>query len=100
MELNKSIAPVRSEIFKLFYSNPTVVKAQIEDILKNMDATSSAGEGEDDSSSGGSSDRVKMTVDARLGSLIVLGASDDLNFIEKLIENDKTTFRKKRGKKA
>jgi type IV pilus assembly protein PilQ len=85
MELNKSIAPVRSEIFKLFYSNPTVVKAQIEDILKNMDATSSAGEGEDDSSSGGTSDRVKMTVDARLGSLIVLGASDDLNFIEKLI---------------
>ncbi len=85
MDLNKSIAPVRSEIFKLFYSNPTVVKAQIEDILKNMDSTASAGEGEEGDSTGGSADRVKMTVDARLGSLIVLGAADDLNFIEKLI---------------
>ena len=85
MDLNKAIAPVRSEIFKLFYSNPTVVKAQIEDILKNMDSTASAGEGDDGESSGGTADRVKMTVDARLGALIVLGAADDLNFIEKLI---------------
>ena len=85
MDLNKSIAPVRSEIFKLFYSNPTVVKAQIEDILKNMDSTASAGEGDEGESSGGTADRVKMTVDARLGSLIVLGRAEDLNFIEKLI---------------
>ncbi len=85
MDLNKSIAPVRSEIFKLFYSNPTVVKAQIEDILKNMDSTASAGEGDEGESSGGTADRVKMTVDARLGSLIVLGGAEDLNFIEKLI---------------
>lgn len=85
MDLNKAIAPVRSEIFKLFYSNPTVVKAQIEDILKNMDSTASAGEGEEGESSGGSADRVKMTVDSRLGSLIVLGGAEDLNFIEKLI---------------
>jgi type IV pilus assembly protein PilQ len=85
MELNKSIAPVRSEIFKLYYSNPTVVKAQIEDILKNMDSAASAGEASDEESSGGSADRVKMTVDARLGSLVVLGASEDLAFIEKLI---------------
>ena len=85
MELNKSIAPVRSEIFKLYYSNPTVVKAQIEDILKNMDSAASAGEASDEESSGGSADRVKMTVDSRLGSLVVLGASEDLAFIEKLI---------------
>jgi type IV pilus assembly protein PilQ len=85
MELNKSIAPVRSEIFKLFYSNPTVVKAQIEDVLKNMDSAASAGEDSEDDSTGGSADRVKMTVDVRLGSLVVLGASEDLAFIEKLI---------------
>jgi hypothetical protein len=49
------------------------VKAQIEDILKNMDSAASAGEASDEESSGGSADRVKMTVDARLGSLVVLG---------------------------
>ena len=86
MELTKSIEPVRSEIFKLFYSDPTTVKSQIEDVLSNMDATASAGEGGTAvSGSSGASDRVKITVDARLRALIVLGGKDDLDFIEKLV---------------
>jgi type IV pilus assembly protein PilQ len=84
MELSKSIEPVRSEIFKLYYSSPAQVKGQIEEILANMDATVSAGEGSGEASTG-SSDRVKMTVDNRLRALIVLGGAEDLNFIEKLI---------------
>ena len=84
MELSKSIEPVRSEIFKLYYAEPSQVKSQIMEVLANMDATISAGEG-GESGGQGSSDRVKMTIDARLKSLIVLGSADDLNFIEKLI---------------
>jgi len=84
MELSKSIEPVRSEIFKLYYAEPAKVKSQIMEVLANMDATVSAGEG-GESGGQGSSDRVKMTIDDRLKSLIVLGSSDDLNFIEKLI---------------
>ena len=84
MELSKSIEPVRSEIFKLYYSSPSAVKGQISEVLANMDATMAAGEG--GATSGmGSGDRVKMTVDERLRALIVLGSAEDLNFIEKLI---------------
>ena len=83
MELSKSIEPVRSEIFKLYYSNPTQVKSQIKEVLENMDATATSGEGA--AATGGSSDRVKMTIDDRLRALIVLGNAEDLNFIEKLI---------------
>jgi type IV pilus assembly protein PilQ len=84
MELSKSIQPVRSEIFKLFYSEPSTVKTQIEDVLSNMDATASAGEDSAGGSSG-ASDRVKITVDERLRALIVLGVREDLDFIEKLV---------------
>ena len=84
MELSKSIEPVRSEIFKLYYAEPAKVKSQIMEVLANMDATVSAGEG-GESGGQGSSDRVKMTIDDRLKSLIVLGSAEDLNFIEKLI---------------
>jgi len=84
MELSKSIEPVRSEIFKLYYSEPATVKSQIEDVLSNMDATAAAGEGSAVSSSG-ASDRVKITVDTRLRALIVLGGKEDLDFIEKLV---------------
>ena len=85
MELSKSIEPVRSEIFKLYYANPTQVKSQIMEVLANMDATVSAGEGAGAGTGQGSSERVKMTIDERLKSLIVLGSAEDLNFIEKLI---------------
>ena len=86
MELSKSIEPVRSEIFKLYYSEPATVKSQIEDVLSNMDATAAAGEGSAVSSSGAILiDRVKITVDTRLRALIVLGGKDDLDFIEKLV---------------
>ncbi len=85
MELSKSIEPVRSEIFKLYYSEPATVKTQIEDVLSNMDATAAAGEGAAASSSG-ASDRVKITVDTRLRALIVLGGKADLDFIEKLVD--------------
>jgi len=87
IEFSKSIAPVRSEIFKLFYSEPEKVKSQIEEILQNMDQTVSVSEGEESSEdSYGASQRVKMTVDSRLRALIVLGSLDDLDFIEKLID--------------
>ncbi len=88
MELSKAIAPIRSEIFRLFYTTPSVVKSQIEDILKNIDATSSAGEDggtDSDGGSAGTSERVKITVDSRLGALVVLGSKDDLDFVEKLV---------------
>ena len=87
IEFSKSIAPVRSEIFKLFYSEPTKVKSQIEEILQNIDATVAVSEGEESSESDtGTSQRVKMTIDNRLRALIVLGSLEDLNFIEKLID--------------
>ena len=87
IELSKSIAPVRSEIFKLFYSEPSKVKSQIEEVLKNIDASSSISEGETSSAENatGASQRVKITVDERLRALIVLGTLEDLDFIEKLI---------------
>ena len=84
MELNKSIEPVRSEIFKLYYSDPVVVKSQIVEILTNMDSAAAAGEGLSEAISS-TTDRVKITVDNRLRALIVLGGTEDLNFIEKLI---------------
>ena len=87
IEFSKSIAPVRSEIFKLFYSEPSKVKSQIEEILQNIDATVSVSEGEESSENNtGTSQRVKMTIDERLRALIVLGSLEDLNFIEKLID--------------
>ena len=89
IEFSKSIAPVRSEIIKLFYSDPEKVKSQIEEILQNMDATVSITEGEGAESneeSFGASQRVKITTDPRLRALIVLGTLEDLNFIEKLID--------------
>ena len=85
MELTKSIAPVRSEIFRLYYSSPETVKSQVNEILKNIDASAAAGEEGAGAGSGGASSRVKITVDARLRALIVLGTMEDLNFIEKLI---------------
>ena len=85
MELSQSIEPVRSEIFKLYYSDPGTVKSQIEEILRNMDATEAAGEGLDPSSTVSTSGRVKITVDNRLRALIVLGGKNDLDFIERLV---------------
>ena len=87
IEFSKSMAPVRSEIFKLFYSEPSKVKSQIEEILQNLDATVAVTEGEESSeTTTGSSQRVKMTIDERLRALIVLGSLEDLDFIEKLID--------------
>mgnify|MGYP001446524002 CR=1 FL=1 len=86
MELSQSIEPVRSEIFKLFYSEPGTVKSQIEEILRNMDETEAAGEGMEVSSATSTSSRVKITVDSRLRALIVLGGKNDLDFIEKLVD--------------
>jgi type IV pilus assembly protein PilQ len=85
MELSKSIEPVRSEIFKLYYSSPNTVKGQINEILANMDSAAAAGEGLSEAASA-TTDRVKITVDDRLRALIVLGGNDDLNFIERLID--------------
>jgi len=87
IEFSKSMAPVRSEIFKLFYSKPSTVKSQIEEILQNIDTTVAVTEGEESlESTTGTSQRVKMTIDERLRALIVLGSLEDLDFIEKLID--------------
>ena len=88
IEFSKSIAPVRSEIFKLFYSEPSQVKSQLEEILQNIETTVSVSEGggSTEDSSSGTSQRVKMTIDERLRALIVLGSLEDLDFIEKLID--------------
>ena len=87
IEFSQSMAPVRSEIFKLFYSEPAKVKSQIEEILQNIDASVSVSEGDENSGNAdGTSQRVKMTIDDRLRALIVLGSLEDLNFIERLID--------------
>ena len=85
MDLNKSLEPVRSEIFRLFYSDPNTVKTQVEEIIANMEAQVAAGEGSGGSSNT-SSENVKITVDARLNALIVLGSLEDLDFIEALVD--------------
>jgi type IV pilus assembly protein PilQ len=50
-----------------------------------MDSAAAAGEGLSEAASA-TTDRVKITVDDRLRALIVLGGNDDLNFIERLID--------------
>ena len=90
LQQSETLDPIRSEMFKLFYSEPEKVKDQIEEILSNIETTTLAlGTGETNNSeannSTGASRRVKISIDERLRALVVLGTIEDLDFIERLI---------------
>ena len=90
LQQSETLDPIRSEMFKLFYSDPEKVKDQIEEILSNIETTTLAlGTGEandsESSNSSGASSRVKISIDERLRALVVLGTIEDLDFIERLI---------------
>ncbi len=72
--LKKASQPLRTEIFKLFYTKPDAVKATIEGILQE--------EGADDSIR---NINPEITVDARKNLIIVKAREEDMTIISKLV---------------
>lgn len=73
--LKKASQPLRTEIFKLFYTKPDSVKETIEGILKNKDADS------------GNLRNInpEITIDQRKNLIIVKARQEDMKIISKLI---------------
>ena len=77
IDLEKQTMPTRSELFRLFYSEPNIIKTQLEDILFRKEGTAEAPQLEGP---------VSITEDSRQNSLIIKGTKDDLDLIEKMID--------------
>jgi len=71
----RAIEPLYTEIFRLYYTDTTTVKSEIEGVL-GID------KGEGDNTTG----KVEITVDERINSLIVKATEDELNLIARLID--------------
>ena len=77
IDLEKQTMPTRSEIFRLFYSEPSIIKTQLEDVLFRKEGTAEAPQLEGP---------VSITEDNRQNSLIIKGTKDDLDLIEKMVD--------------
>lgn len=73
----RAVEPLYTDIFRLYYTDTTTVKSEIEGVLGIE-----SGEGGDSSTSG----KVEITVDERINSLIVKATEDELNLIARLID--------------
>ena len=76
IEAQRSIEPIYTEIFKLYYTDSKAIKAEIEAVL-------GSGGGEED---GNSSNKFKITIDERLNSLIVQATKTELDLVARLIK--------------
>ena len=63
--------PIRSEIIRLYYADPAKIKAQLDEIFQK------AGE---------NTTQVQISVVARLRALVVKAIDEDINFVNKYIE--------------
>ena len=76
LQTEQSIGALFTEIFRLYYTTPTVVKTEIEAVL---------GIGEE-AGEGGTGYKVQIAIDERIKSLIIKANREDLDSIAKLIE--------------
>jgi type IV pilus assembly protein PilQ len=85
IQLQKSIEPVYTEIYKLYYTKPKDIKSALEGTL-------GIGEGKESKAENGVSTSAEITIDERMNLLIVKSRKDDMEMISKLIkELDKRT---------
>jgi len=77
IEFEKQNMPTRSEMFRLFYSEPSVIKTQLEDVLFRKEGTAEASQ---------LKGPVSISEDARQNALIIKGTKDDLDLIEKMVD--------------
>jgi type IV pilus assembly protein PilQ len=71
----RSLEPLYTEIFKLYYTDASVISKEIQSILNG-----SSGEDEEEASSG-----IEITIDERLNYIIVKATKEELDLIETLI---------------
>ena len=71
----RSLEPLYTEIFKLYYTDASVISKEIQSILNG-----SSGEAEEGASSG-----IEITIDERLNYIIVKATKEELDLIESLI---------------
>ena len=83
LKTEQSIGALYTEIFRLYYTDPTVVKKEIQEAL-GFGGEGGAGEGE--SAGGVAGYSVQIAVDTRIKSLIITGNREDLDAIASLIE--------------
>lgn len=76
IEAQRSIEPIFTEIFKLYYTDSKAIKSEIEAVL-------GSGGGEESSSS---NNTFKITVDERLNSLIIQATKTELDLVARLIK--------------
>ena len=77
IELEKQNMPTRSEMFRLFYSEPAIIKQQLEDVLFRKEGTAEATQ---------LKGPVSISEDTRQNSLIIKGTKEDLDLIEKMVD--------------
>jgi len=82
LEAERAIEPLYTDIFRLFYTDPDVVKSQITSVFTG------GGEGGDGAAAATTSTSAapQITVDKRINSLIVKATREELDLISRLIE--------------
>ena len=77
IDAQRTIEPIYTEIFRLYYTKATDVKSDIESIM----GSSSEGEGDSDASN-----KVRVTIDERLNSLIIQATKSELDLVARFIK--------------
>lgn len=76
LELKRAVEPQYTEIFRLFYADPEVVKAEIVSVLKGS---------EKDAAKTSDKRLAEVTVDKRVNSLIIKGSRQELELVHNLV---------------
>jgi len=77
-----SIAPLYTEIFRLYYADPTTLKTEIQEVL----GLGGAEGGESGGGSAGGNYEVKIAIDSRTKSIIIKANREDLDAIANFIQ--------------
>ena len=77
IDAQRTIEPIYTEIFRLYYTDAKDVKSDIESIMGSSES------GEGDSSA---SNKVQVTIDERLNSLIIQATKSELDLVAKIIK--------------
>ena len=75
-DAERSMEPIYTEIFRLYYTKASEVKSEIESV---MGASTEGGEAE-------SSSKVHITIDSRLNSMIVKATKSELDLVSRIIK--------------
>ena len=84
VQAEQSIAPLYTEIFRLYYSDPKTLKSEIQEVLGLGGAGEGEAEGEGSSVGGGYG--AQIAIDERTKSLIIKANREDLDAIANLID--------------